>query len=179
MGHEKLKLKLRLDSGQDVSDDKTAELISAHKNTYSDYWQWVKDISNEYKQGTPLMTNDGWVLFCDNKVMTSVRNFPVQANAAAITRLAIVRCWELGLKVMCGLHDAIYIISEHPEIDQDVLNEIMLWSTEQILQEEKTTMRIDSKVLEHDDIWIEEKAQEDWDKLKGFLIDESQLAIAS
>lgn len=169
MGHAKLKIKLKLDSGQDVSDEKTQELIDAHKSTYSTYWEWVKSISQDYKNGTPLVTNDGWVLWCDNKVMTSVRNFPVQANAASITRKAIVRCWEMGLKVMCGLHDAIYVISENPEIDQDVLNEIMLWATEQILREEKTTMRIDSKVLGHDEIWVEEKGQQDWNKLKGFF----------
>lgn len=169
MGHAKLKIKLKLDSGHEVSDEKTQELIDAHKATYSTYWEWVKSISQDYKNGTPLVTNDGWVLWCDNKVMTSVRNFPVQANAASITRKAIVRCWEMGLKVMCGLHDAIYVISENPEIDQDVLNEIMLWATEQILREEKTTMRIDSKVLSHNEIWVEEKGQQDWDKLKGFF----------
>lgn len=179
MGHAKLKIKLKLDSGQDVSDEKTAELITAHKETYRDYWAWVKTLSNDYKQGIPLITNDGWVLFCDNKVMTSVRNFLVQANAASITRLAIVRCWELGLKVMCGLHDAIYIITEHPEIDEDVLNEVMLWATEQILREEKTTMRIDSKVIGHEDIWIEEKGQKDWEKLEGFFQDQPTYVAAS
>lgn len=173
MGHAKLKIKLKLDSGQEVSDERTAELIQAHKDTYQDYWAWVKSISREYKQGTPLVTNDGFVLFCDNPVMTSVRNFPVQANAAAITRLAIVRCWELGLKVMCGLHDAIYVISDHPDIDQDALNEVMLWATEQILKEDQTTMRIDSKVLGSDEIWVEEKGQNDWDKLKGFFLEEN------
>lgn len=172
MGHQKLKTKLKLDSGKEISDEKTAELITAHKNTYQDYWKWVKDITYEYKQETPLMTNDGWVLFCDNRVITSVRNFPVQANAAAITRKAIVRCWEMGLKVMCGLHDAIYVISENPTLDEDYLKETMLWATEQILKEEenKTTMRIDSKVVSHEETWIEEKGQKDWDKLKEFLI---------
>lgn len=178
MGHAKLKAKLRLDSGEDVSDERTSELIAAHKETYSAYWQWVKDISNDYKAGTPLVTNDGWVLFCDNKVMTSVRNFPVQGNAASITRTAIVRCWELGLKVMCGLHDAIYVISEDPEMDAGWLEEVMLWATEQILKEEKTTMRIDTKVIGHDDIWVEEKGQEDWDKLKDFLIEEDERRAA-
>jgi hypothetical protein len=169
MGHEKLKIKLKLDSGQEITDEKTAELINAHKSTYQDYWAWVKQLSSDYKAGTPLVTNDGWVLWCDNPVMTSVRNFPVQANAAAITRLAIVRCWEMGLQVMCGLHDAIYVISKNPDIDEGVLNEIMLWATEQILREDKTTMRIDSKVIGSDEIWIEEKGQNDWEKLKEFL----------
>ncbi len=173
MGHAKLKTKLKLDSGEDVSDEKTSELIQAHKTTYSVYWDWVRQISNTYKDGIPLVTNDGFVLFCDNPVMTSVRNFPVQANAAAITRKAIVRCWEMGLKVMCGLHDAIYVISEHPDVEEGVLNEIMLWATEQVLREDgHTTMRIDSKVIGHEDLWVEEKAEKDWAKLKDFLLND-------
>lgn len=170
MGHNKLKAKLKLDSGTDISDEKTAELIQAHKTTYSEYWQWVKDISKDYKDGNPLATNDGWILWQDNPVMTSVRNFLVQGNAASITRLAIVKAWEMNLKVMCGLHDAIYIISKNPEIDKDVLEEIMLWATETILQEpDKSFMRIDSKVLAHEETWIEEKGEKDWNKLKEFL----------
>jgi DNA polymerase-1 len=170
MGHKKLKTKLKLDSGQDVSDEKTQELIDAHKTTFHQYWKWVKEITNEYKEGTPLITNDGWVLFNDNPVITSVRNFPVQANSASITRVAIVRCWEMGLQVMCGLHDAIYVISKEPEIDSIVLEEIMLWATEKILKESKTSMRVDTKVIGHDDLWIEEKGQKDFDKLKEFLL---------
>lgn len=170
MGHAKLKIKLGLDSGQSISDEKTAELIRAHKETFHVYWAWVKELTKKYQQRIPLITNDGWVLFCDNVVMTSVRNFPVQANAAAITRKAIVKCWGMGLKVMCGLHDAIYIISENPEKEEEILNNIMLWATEQVLREEKTAMRIDSKIVTPEDIWIEEKASKDWDKLKEFLL---------
>lgn len=170
MGHNKLKTKLRLDSGMEISDEQTSILITAHKETFRVYWKWVKEISQEYKNGTPLITPDGWTLFTDNTVMTSVRNFPVQATAAAITRKAIIRCWEMGLQVMCGLHDAIYIISSHPEFDKDILEEVMLWATEQILKESTTTIRIDTKILSHEDLWIEEKGQEDWNKLKEFLV---------
>jgi len=169
MGHNKLKIKLKLDSGQEVSDEKTAELIQAHKTTYRTYWDWVYKISNDYKNGEPLITNDGWVLFNDNLVMTSVRNFLVQANSASITRKAVVRCWEMGLKVMCSLHDALYVISDNPDIDKDVVEEVMLWATEQILNESKTYMRIDSKIITKDEIWVEEKSLNDINKLKDFL----------
>ncbi len=170
MGHAKLKTKLRLDSGQEVSDEKTNELIQAHKTVFKDYWKWVKELSEDYKKGNPLITNDGWVLFCDNLVMTSVRNFPVQANAASITRAAIVACWEKGLKVMCGLHDAIYVISQEVEKDTATLEKAMFEATEKILRETKTSMRIDTKVIEHGEIWMEEKGEKDWEKLKGFLL---------
>lgn len=169
MGHAKLKTKLKLDSGQEVSDEKTQELINAHKTTYSRYWRWVQEITQTYKAGIPLSTSDGWVLFCDNPVIPSVRNFLVQATAASITRLAVVMCWERGLKVMCSLHDAVYVLTENPK-DRVALEEIMLYSTEKILKETRTSIRIDTKIIGHEDIWIEEKGEEDWNKLKGFLL---------
>jgi DNA polymerase-1 len=172
MGADKLQTKLRLDSGHDVSKEKTLELIEAHKNTYRQYWQWIRRISDEYKQGVPLVTNDGFVLFTDNQVATSVRNYLVQGNAASITRLAVVRCWEMGLKVLCSLHDAIYLLSEHPDIDQDALVEIMKYATEQILKEKEgqTYMRVDTKLIEYGKVWVEEKGEKDWNKLKEFLL---------
>lgn len=170
MGHNKLKTKLKLDSGQEVSDEKTQELIDAHKTTYWKYWKWVAEISKTYRSGLPLITSDGWVLFCDNPIMTSVRNWPVQAHAASITRKAVVKAWEMGLKVMCSLHDAIYILTKHPDIDTLVLEEIMKWATEEILKEKVTSIRIDSKTIGHDETWIEEKGEKDWEKIKKFLV---------
>jgi DNA polymerase-1 len=172
MGADKLQTKLKLDSGQDVSKEKTLELIEAHRNTYRTYWDWIRRISNEYKQGTPLITNDGFVLFTDNEVATSVRNYLVQGNAASITRYAVVLCWEMGLEVLCSLHDAIYVITKHPEIHEDALCEIMKYATEKILKEKEgeTYIRIDTKLVKYGELWIEEKGAKDWDKLKEFLL---------
>lgn len=170
MGKDKLRTKLRLDSGKEVPMEKTLELIDAHKQTYWRYWQWIKEVSYDYKEGNPLSTNDGWILWQDNPVMTSVRNFLVQGNSASITRLAIVMATEAGLKVMCGLHDAIYVISNNPEEDTKALEVIMKTATKTILKEKFTRIRIDSKVISSDKPWVEEKGEKDWEKLKRFLV---------
>ena len=169
MGHNKLKTKLRLDSGKDISDEKTAELIVAHKTVFSKYWDWVYDISRTYKDGNPLSTSDGWILFCDNPVITSVRNFLVQATAASITRRAVILATEARLKVLCSLHDAIYIISDSPDWHKEILENCMLLATAQILKEQETNIRLDFKTISHEEVWIEEKGQKDWDKLKRYL----------
>lgn len=171
MGAVKLRTKLELDSGQKISEEKTKELINAHKRTYVLYWAWVHKISEEYKCGTPLITRDGWVLFTDNQVMTSVRNFLVQGTSASITRSAVVNAWELGLNVMCSLHDALYIISdaEHEERDKKALVDVMLRATEKILHDAKTYMRVDVKVVRPGKIWVEEKSVKDLKKLAPYL----------
>lgn len=170
MGKDKLRTKLRLDSGKDISEAKTLELIEAHKTVFSTYWGWVYDITRHYKDNNPLSTNDGWVLFCDNPSIPSVRNFLVQGNAASITRRAIVYMVENGLQVMCGLHDAVYVITDDPTSTKDRMEYCMFKATQDILQESKTRIRIDFKTVSHYDTWVEDKGQKDWDKLKEFLV---------
>lgn len=172
MGKEKLRVKLSNDSGVPQTLEKANELHEAHKNTYTDYWRWVYEITNKYKNREPLITNDGWVLFCDNPSIPSIRNFLVQGNGASITRLAVVKAWEIGLKVMCSLHDAIYIITDNVERDQKLLEEVMIEATASILNQkiEDCTMRIDTKIITPDKYWVEEKGQKDWEELKDYLI---------
>jgi len=169
MGHAKLKTKLRLDSGKDVSDEKTAELIKAHKTVFSHYWEWVYEVTNEYKNNNPLSTNDGWILFCDNPSIPSVRNFLVQGNAASITRKAIVLMVKEGLQVLCGLHDAVYVLSDNPKVTELTMEKYMLQATKEILKEKQTNIRLDFKTISHDEIWVEDKGRKDWEKLKVYL----------
>lgn len=173
MGLKKLHWKLRLDSGKDITLETAKELIAAHKRVFKQYWQWVYEVSDRYKQGHPLITNDGYVLFQDNPVVTSVRNYLVQGNSASITRMGVVYATEEGMTVLFQLHDAIYVICEKSKEDVTVeaLEKCMIRATANILNQSisECTMRIDTKVIHHEDIWIEEKGQQDWDKLKGFL----------
>lgn len=169
MGKEKLRTKLKLDTKQDISEELTVSLIQSHRNTYPHYWQYVKSVSDGYLQGVPLTTNDGWVLFCDNPRVTSVRNFLIQGNSASITRLAIVKATEAGLQVLFGLHDAIYIETKYPEQDSEILENCMRDATADILKENSTNIRIDTKTISHDMLWVDEKGEEDLKKLKDFL----------
>jgi hypothetical protein len=100
-----------------------------------------------------------------------VRNFPVQGNAASITRRAVVIATEQGYKVMCSLHDALYVISDNPKFDEDMIVSIMLEATASVLKqtEEECTMRVDTKIISHEDLWVEEKAEKDIEKLAPYL----------
>jgi DNA polymerase-1 len=169
MGINKLQTKLKLDSGREVSREETEILVKAHKETYNTYWEWVYEVTNDYKDKNPLCTNDGWVLFCDNPSIPSIRNFLVQGNAASITRRAIVLMVESGMQVMCGLHDAVYVISENPEQDSKLVEKLMLKATCDILKTTTTSMRVDIKIVSHDEIWVEDKSLKDINKLAPFL----------
>jgi hypothetical protein len=170
MGAEKLRLKLTYDCKRPVSLEETQALITAHKTVYAEYWEWVYEISKQYKSRVPLVTSDGWVLWTDNPIMTSVRNFHVQAHSASITRQAVVDACKANLKVMSSLHDALYIISKDPTKDLIILKQIMRNATEKILGQNCIEIRIDDKILTDSEIWVEKKGQADWSKIKTHII---------
>lgn len=169
MGKVKMRHRLSYFTGKEISMEQTEELITAHKTVFESYWQWIYALSDRYDRGYPLITPDGWVLWQDNPIKTSVRNAPVQGASASITRQAMVDAWDINLQVMCQLHDAIYIITDNPDRDKVVLAKVMREATEKILGRNCIDIRIDFKVYSHEDLWIEEEAQIEWNKIKNHL----------
>ena len=170
MGAEKLRIKLSYDCKREVTQEETIKLITAHKTVYAQYWHWVYDVSTRYKQRMPLITSDGWVLWPDNPIMTSVRNFLVQAHSASITRQAVIEAYQAQLNVVSSLHDAIYIISTDPIKDIPKLKEVMRIATEKILGKNCIEIRIDDKIITESEIWVEKKGQADWLKISQHLL---------
>jgi hypothetical protein len=171
MGIDKLRLSLCQAIKGNVTLEETEKLLQSHKEVYRDYWKWVFKISNNYKAGYYLQTNDNFVLFPDNDRMTSVRNFLVQGNAASITRLAVVKAIKLGLQVIAPLHDAIYMYSEQSETEHKLLERCMLEATAEILEQplHKVTMRMDTKIIGSSQLLAEEKGVEDWKTMSKLL----------
>lgn len=173
MGKEKLREKLSYEMKQNITIEKTEELINAHKTTYKNYWNYVYSIRHSYQQGQPLMTSDGFVLWPDNPIVTSASNFPIQANSASITRLAKVLAFKKNLKVMCSLHDALYLYmpSENYHVYEKQLQEVMIQATAQILGQSTSdcTIRIDVHTIQSNDLFIDDKGEADWKQLKQYF----------
>lgn len=172
MGYKKLAVKLTADTKREISQIEAKELISLHKQSFSTYWEWLSKIENIYQSLIPICTRDGWYLFLDNPSMPSVKNMPVQGNGAAIMRCAIRRAHDAGLRVLCPLHDAIYI--EHDEGDEDaprLLQECMDAAVEDILGK-SIYIRGDSKTLNSSDVWIEKKGKAMYDSLREYIMDD-------
>jgi DNA polymerase-1 len=97
---------LTLDGAQLKAED----IYDWHQETFSDYWEWIRDTIDRARVDGYIRTLDGWTYFVDDAVReTQLLNFPMQANGAAMMRRATIRCWESGkLDLVCTLHDALY-----------------------------------------------------------------------
>jgi DNA polymerase-1 len=115
------------DTGKKHTPDEAQEYIDSFYEVYGDFKQGMEDFYNDYLQGGFAKLSDGWYLWGGNDNKRSVSNWPIQGLGAVIMRKADMLCYEKGLKVVCTLHDALYIEHDWDDLSAvDTLRECML-----------------------------------------------------
>ena len=168
MGVNKLADKLSYDMKRKVEVEEARELIYLHKKVFSEYWKWLGHCEWKMFDQKYLQTKDGWMMFNGNKNSLSIKNFLVQGTGASTMRKALVRCVDAGLKVLYPLHDALYFICD----DEDVAETIE--TAKRCMQEANKSyinieIRMDVDKHSHDEIWVEYRGRNDWEKLKKYM----------
>jgi len=76
--------------------NKAHQIHHWHRTTFTGYWQWTENTINQARQSGFIQSIDGWTYFVNDAVRdTQLLNFPMQANGAALMRLAIVNLTQL------------------------------------------------------------------------------------
>jgi len=168
MGAKSLAAKLSVDTGKSVSIKDAKSLIQLHKKVYSKYWEWISKLDRRINRRVPLFTLDGWGIQTHPEYINSLRNFLVQGSGASIMRLAVIYAIKKKLKVMCPLHDAVYI--EHDIGDTrsvEILKDCMDSAVRKFFP--ALNIRLDCETHGHNDKWVEEKAQKEYKILAPFF----------
>jgi hypothetical protein len=94
------------------------DLLTAHRKAFRRLWSWADNQVWTARWDRKLETLYGWRLIVkpETKVLTC-RNFPVQANAAEILRLAHLFLYEHGIQVCAPIHDALLIQAPENELE--------------------------------------------------------------
>ena len=97
------------------------DLLRLHRETYGVFWKW-SDAAVDYAMLTgSLHTVFGWrVHVGENPNPRSLRNFPMQANAADMMRIAACLATERGVEVCAPVHDAFLICAPIDRIEDDI-----------------------------------------------------------
>ncbi len=107
--------------GKSVHDAR--EQLELHRRTFKTYWAWSSRITDTAALTRELHTRLGWQLHLDGSVPRSpgsIGNFPVQANAAEMLRVAAIAVTEAGIAVAAPIHDALLIQAPVGELDEVV-----------------------------------------------------------
>jgi hypothetical protein len=96
-------------------------LLRAHHQTYPKFWEY-SDAAVAYAMlNGSLHTRYGWhVHTTRNTNPRTLRNFPLQANAAEMMRLAAISATEGGIEVCAVVHDAFLICAPLDRLEEDI-----------------------------------------------------------
>jgi DNA polymerase I-like protein with 3'-5' exonuclease and polymerase domains len=97
------------------------DLLRAHRDAYRRFWAWSDAALDTAMLMGSLHTVFGWRVHIGEKPNPrSLRNFPMQANASEMLRLACCLGTERGVEICAPVHDAVLIYSRLERLDADI-----------------------------------------------------------
>jgi hypothetical protein len=146
------------------------DLLEACRRASPDYWRWSAGAVRLAMATGQLHTCLGWATIVRPETRpTSLLNWPIQAHAAEMLRLACCMLTERGIRVCAPVHDAVLVEAPDDRIDavaaetQAVLTE----ASEIILG--GPTLRSDAQVVRFPDRLLDDDSRAFWGRLMGYL----------
>jgi hypothetical protein len=146
------------------------QLLDLHRETFRRFWQWSDGIQDQAVLSGELRTVFGWrVRVGPETKATSLRNFPMQASAGEMLRLAACLATERGIGVCCPVHDAFLIEAADDRIEDTVrdMQEVMCVASEWVLP--GFPLRTDAKVVRYPDRYGDARGRGMWETVAGIL----------
>ena len=155
--------------------DEARDLRRAHQRAYPQFWRWTKNSVALARFSGELHTPMGWSLRVTPHVrVRTLLNFPVQATAADMLRVAMCQAVEAGLMVCAPLRDSLMIECAIEDVDASVaqLQAIMREASLLVLGG-KLAIRTDAKIVRYPDRYMDPRGAKRWAEVMQ-LIDEAE-----
>ena len=104
--------------------DRAAHALNRFEFTFRQFWQWRFYQVDMANLAGKVQTRLGWTLRMPSNAagakvrQTTLYNFPVQANAAEMMRIAVILAERSGVELCTPIHDAFLIEADTGEIDR-------------------------------------------------------------
>jgi DNA polymerase I len=165
-----------------VSFFEAHEMLSQHKELFSQYWAWSDDWVAHALQTGVVRTAFGWhhyigIIGTVNE--RSIRNWPVQAVGADILRIACILAARHGIKLLAPVHDAVLIEAPIERIEADValMQEIMRRASRIVLNATAAgthELRTDAKVTRYPGRYTDKRGDEIWAHVMELLDEQAK-----
>ncbi len=149
------------------------EVLRRLRATFPTFYAWSDTFAYRGLCALPLLSPLGWRFWPqywkdDDPPDRTCRNFPVQAAAADIMRIAAIRALEEGIRICAIVHDEFVIEACDGDIDQaaKTMGEIMMEATEDVVG---VSIPVDSYVLRHGETYYDEDGEADFNTLMRML----------
>jgi DNA polymerase I-like protein with 3'-5' exonuclease and polymerase domains len=156
------------------------ELLRLHRETYQKFWQW-SDAAVDFAMLTnSLHTVFGWhVHVGENPNPRSLRNFPMQANAAEMMRIAACLATERGIEVCAPVHDAFLICAPIERIDEEAsaMRSAMIEASRTVL--DGFELRVDIDVVKFPDRFMDPRGEVMWARVMALIAKRRQTVMVA
>lgn len=149
---------------------KARQLLQAHRETYSVFWDWSDSQVTFAMLHGYIDTMFGWRQHVGPVSNTrALMNYPMQAGGAEMLRLAACMAAEAGIEVAAPVHDAVLICSPLDRLDQDIerTRSFMAEASRLVLGE--LELRTDTEIVKYPDRYRDERGTVMWDRVMGLL----------
>lgn len=139
------------------------QLLAMHHKVYKQFWDWSDNLYNLTINRNRLNTVFGWQLNVPSDLNPrSVRNFPMQANAAEMLRIACILMVKNGIQLCAPIHDAVLIEATEGAIEEQakMAQQCMEEASQIVLQNFKLTSDVD--IIRHPGRFLDESAEPFW-----------------
>ncbi len=145
-------------------------LLRDHRNTYPKFWSWSDAAVDIAMQGRTLPTVFGWPTHIGpTPNPRSLRNFPMQANAAEMLRIACCLGTERGVEICGPVHDAVLICAPLDRLDQDVavMRDAMAEASRAVL--DSFQLRTDAHLVKYPANYMDGRGRVMWEVVMRLL----------
>ncbi len=139
------------------------QLLAMHHKVYKQFWDWSDNLYNLTINRNRLNTVFGWQLMVPADLNPrSVRNFPMQANAAEMLRIACILMVKNGIQLCAPIHDAVLIEATEDNIEEQakIAQQCMEDASQIVLENFKLTSDVD--IIRHPGRFLDESAEPFW-----------------
>jgi DNA polymerase I-like protein with 3'-5' exonuclease and polymerase domains len=141
------------------------DLIALHKRTYHIFWKWSDSMVDVAILTQEMQTVFGWKRRIQGRAkVTSIRNFPMQANGGEMMRVTSIGAMLAGIKVCAPVHDAFLIAASRERLEHDVeaMRDIM---TNAGLLVCGVPVRTEAKLIRYPNRYMEERGIAMWNRV--------------
>jgi len=148
------------------------QLLALHRKVYRGYWRWIHDVHTCHLVRHKLSTLFGWEMGTDMfSHYGTIINFPVQANAAEMLRVACCCLTEAGINVIAPVHDAVAIDAPLEVLEEEVGRAREIMRDVSTIFLDRLTLKTDVTYVRYPDRYIDKEGQVVWDSIHEKLAD--------
>jgi hypothetical protein len=152
------------------SRSEAAELLASLRRASPDYWRWAEGAVALAMATGRLTTCLGWATIVHPETRaTSLLNWPLQAHAAEMLRLACCQLTEAGIRVSAPVHDAVLIEAPADAIDDATVRTRTILADASAVVLGGPRLRSDAEVVHYPGRLLDDASRPSWDRLMRHL----------